>query len=101
LASLNELDIRFYKEAKIIGEAMLQKYKANITDPKCLGTTYFLPKQIEHMRGKIDTMLKAGFKEKMKTRGSHMQDFGNSTATTELLCIARVPRTTQNTKDTK
>lgn len=90
LVKLNSLDIRFYIEAKRIGEAMLEKHRVNISDPKCMQATYFLPKQIEHLRGRISSVLRESLKEKAANQGLNTHDFGNNTAKAELLCLPRV-----------
>ena len=89
LKLLNYLDIKFYDEAKRIGSEILSKYSVNISDPKCLAPTYSLPKQVEHLRYRIDEILRS--KEYLAARKyptGRVIASGNSTATNERLCLA-------------
>ena len=82
LSSLNELDIKFYHSAKIVAEAMLEKYSVNVSDRKCLKSTSFLPKNVEHLRAKLNA-------KNIFLNNQNVLYYGNDTAATELLCVSR------------
>ena len=96
LVRLNALDIQFYKAAKRLGEALLKKYKVKISDPTCMQLSSYLPKNVEHIRGKLTALMRIsgennnkGGKSNRRQQRIRTLEFGNTTSTIETLCIAR------------